>query len=258
VRDLGFVTFRSTPSEKPWETVVEEFKALRAESVRCAGTIATSPWLGLSGFLFTIAAAATVSKEALSTATLKSLDNDHAQWLATSVTLLLLILALQALAITSMFLSEVYKYARISVYIRERIEPILVVAGHPRPLPLLSWENWITDKKAGFLYFGAAGILQLPILLALVMVLTPESILAPLVGTEGASVIAQSVGDGQKRLLWLAIISNAVAVLALALKIKPGLDRRALELRRDTELWLAMLATTTSDRGTTATNLRPE
>jgi len=95
-------------SEHDRALVLEEYKALRAESLRCAQTVATTVWVGITGFLVTAAAAIAATRFVY----------DHESLLL--ITLLLLVL--QAFGASLMFLSDYWRFVRIGIYIRTKIE----------------------------------------------------------------------------------------------------------------------------------------
>lgn len=128
------------------DTLLAEFKALRDESLRCAQLLSNAAWVAVTGYAVTIGAAAaflgrsgaagrSVREEMLLPATLA-------------------LLCVEAMAISAMYLSELWKYIRVGAYIREHLA-----------LPT-RWEKWIQSHRAYELYIGSLTFLQLPVLVA--------------------------------------------------------------------------------------------
>src|SRR5437868_8710388 len=84
---------------------LEEYRALRAENLRCAQVISNASWIGLSGFMLTIAAGETLLK-------------DHIELLPNATVIIAILISLQAFGASVMFLSETFKYVRIGVYLQ--------------------------------------------------------------------------------------------------------------------------------------------
>jgi hypothetical protein len=79
------------------------------------------------------------------------------------------LLLFQSMAITTMYLSELYKYKRVGVYIRTRIEDRYKHYGsNRRPL---YWENWIENSRAKILHRSAVAFLQAPAVATLLLLL---------------------------------------------------------------------------------------
>lgn len=144
---------------------LEEYKALRSESQRCAQIFSNTIWIGISGFIITIGVSASVLKE-------------HAGFLPFA----LLLLSLQAFAASVMFLSELWKYVRIGVYIRDKIETHFL----PQQAPInvseapMYWEHWLTDKHEKLSYLISLSMLQLPVLFIVYLLLLPVIDLLPM------------------------------------------------------------------------------
>lgn len=136
-----------TGDERFERLCLEEYKALRAESLRCAGIIANTVWLGITQFAITIVAAASFGK-----------DNVVIRFT------FLVLLSVESLAASAMFLSELWKYARIGRYIREKIEKTYIEKEDDPSVKTkpMFWENWIKHKRARLLYHISIIILQLP------------------------------------------------------------------------------------------------
>lgn len=131
---------------------MEEYKALRAESLRCAGIISNVVWIGITQFAFTLAAAINLSKDS-------------------SVRILfLMLLSLESIAATSMYLSELWKYARIGRYIREKIESqYKSTRDFKFEDSPICWENWIkhTAGRSKSFTLISVFILQIPIVICI-------------------------------------------------------------------------------------------
>jgi hypothetical protein len=128
------------------ELILAEYQTLRAESDRISQFLANAVWAGITGFALSIVAAGTLSESGLS----------RPRVIQSILTLLLF----QSMEITTMYLSELYKYKRVGVYIRTRIEDRYKHYGsNRRPL---YWENWIDNKRAEILHISAIAFLQAP------------------------------------------------------------------------------------------------
>jgi hypothetical protein len=126
---------------------IEEYKALRAESLRCAGIISNTVWLGITQFAVTIGAWEIVIK-------------DNIEFRLPLFSLLML----ESLAATCMYLSELFKYVRVGYYISENIEKHFFMTANDKHIihqPLF-WENSIKTKRAYLIYWASLFILQMP------------------------------------------------------------------------------------------------
>jgi hypothetical protein len=132
--------------------LIEEYKALRQESLRSSTILSNTVWISISGFLITIGAFANAAKD--SSAILA--------WLP-------LLLSIQSISATSMFLSELWKYGRVGVYIKEKIEKSLMSNEESGDNPLY-WEHWISDKRASGYYLSVLLLLQLPVFAAIFII----------------------------------------------------------------------------------------
>lgn len=134
--------------------LLEEYKALRQESLRSSAILSNTVWISISGFIITVGAFANAAKG-----------------FPAIVEYLPLLLCVQAFSATSMFLSETWKYARVGVYIREKIEKSLLQEENNENLrenPLY-WEHWITNRRALVYYYSVLGLLQLPIVITILI-----------------------------------------------------------------------------------------
>ena len=128
------------------ELIVAEYQTLRAESDRISQFLANAVWVGITGFALSIVAAGTLSESGLTRPRV--------------IQTILILLLFQSMAITTMYLSELYKYKRVGVYIRTRIEDRYKHYGsNRRPL---YWENWIDNRRAKILHLSALAFLQAP------------------------------------------------------------------------------------------------
>jgi hypothetical protein len=126
--------------------VLAEYQTLRAESDRISQFLANAVWAGITGFALSIVAAGTLTETGLPRARV--------------IQAILILLLFQSMAITTMYLSELYKYKRVGVYIRTRIEDRYKHYGsNRRPL---YWENWIGNRRARILHLSAIAFLQAP------------------------------------------------------------------------------------------------
>jgi hypothetical protein len=141
------------PDIKYFDTLLlEEYKALRAESLRCAGFISNAIWLGITQFPITISTWALVKSK-----------------IDLSYYLLFIFILLQSLLASIILLSELWKYARVGHYIRDKIEKYYInlnINSKINHVPLY-WESWIRKRRANFYYEVSLFILQIPILLSL-------------------------------------------------------------------------------------------
>jgi len=124
--------------------VVEEYKALRAESLSLATAQYNTVWLAVGAFITTVGGAL-FAKE------------------APPAGVIAIVLCTQSVAATTIFLSHVWKYVRIGVYIRSRIE---VVLGSGWPVEPIFWEHWIASARARALYRISFLLLQSPFVAA--------------------------------------------------------------------------------------------
>lgn len=135
-------------NESNTKIMLEEYKALRNESLRSAQILSNTVWIAVSGFIITIGVFANAAKS-----------------IPSIVKYLPLLLCIQSLSATSMFLSETLKYARVGTYIREKIEKSLIQANHDNAVdenPMF-WEHWITNKRVTLYYLSVIGLLQFPV-----------------------------------------------------------------------------------------------
>jgi len=135
------------------ELILAEYQTLRAESDRISQFLANAVWVGITGFALSIVAAGTLTEAGLSRARV--------------IQVILILVLFQSMAITTMYLSELYKYKRVGVYIRTRIEDRY---GHygPKKRPLY-WENWIVIRRAKILHLSAIAFLQAPVVATLLL-----------------------------------------------------------------------------------------
>jgi len=153
---------KNDPSTNFNKIVLEEFKALKQESLRLNQDIANTIWVGLSGFIVTIGASLIL----LNSNSIESFFT----WIA-------LILCLQALAAGSMFSFETQRYVRVGTYIRVKIEEHFFHGDGSNPYKNpLYWEHWIINKHSVWFYIISAAILQLPIIIT-AFLLFPEKFL---------------------------------------------------------------------------------
>jgi hypothetical protein len=127
---------------------MEEYKALRSEGLRSAGIIANTVWLGTTQFALTIIGAATYAQKVLFNPIM--------------LPIFLILLCLESIAATFMFLSDFEKYVRVGRYIREEIET---------KYPVMHWEHWIQSKRSVVFPIISIIILQLPFLASIVFLL---------------------------------------------------------------------------------------
>lgn len=192
---------RSRENQRFIEFQLAEYQALRAESERISQFLANAVWVGVTGFSLSIVAAGTLSESGLSRSRIAQ------------VTLILLLF--QSMAITTMYLSELYKYRRVGVYIRTHIEERCKLYRTNR-VPLY-WESWIRKKRALILHLSAILFLQTPAIgAAFLLSINPLGPI-PFAKTSLFSRIASLLlQDMSARLLLIAIIiANFILVIVL-------------------------------------------
>jgi hypothetical protein len=200
---------------------MEEYKALRAESIRCAGIISNTVWIGIAQFALTIAAAIVSGKNTAGTPLV-----------------FLILLSLESIAATSMYLSELWKYVRIGRYIRGKIESQYEImqgfdnknikAFDHKNVPMF-WEHWINSSVAGrskSFTLVSLFILQIPIIVCIATIveyfLSPFDTFFP----ELASLVSGSVLPWRSLLLLITMtVIDLSIVFRLLWKIKGDSER---------------------------------
>ncbi len=110
------------------------------------------------------------------------------------------LLCLEAMAISSMYLSELWKYIRVGAYIREELQ-----------LPT-GWERWIERHRAYELYVGSLTLLQLPVLVTVAA--GALSVVGTKVAPESGSLLEWAgwlTRDG-----WMTALLSTVLLLDIA------------------------------------------
>lgn len=142
------------------EIVLEEFKALKQESLHLNQDIAKTIWIGLSGFIATLGAI------------LVFLNYNNITAFSIGIAL---ILCLQALVASSMLSFEIQRYVRVGTYIRVKIEEHFFYEDGSIPYKNpLYWEHWIINKHSVWFYIISTVVLQLPIIIITVFLILPE------------------------------------------------------------------------------------
>ena len=143
-------TGRASLTDSFERLALEEYRALRAESLRCAGLTTNTVWLGTTQFAVTIAAIAAMPAASRTEDT---------------VLLGFVVLCVEAIAASILFLGEAWKYVRVGRFIREKSEKW--AADHVKDERIkgmpLGWETWIRERRTRYLYGASIVILQLPI-----------------------------------------------------------------------------------------------
>ncbi len=181
-----------------------EYEALRAESDRIAQLLSNAVWAGVTGFGLTFVGAAAFS-------------NLHAArpLIVPSVALLVCI---QALAISTVYASELWKYIRVGTYIRTYIESYFQSRYDHAPAPM-QWESWINRHRAKGLHLASLSLLQAPIgLVVLAGLLTLGFELAGVSATDGTTIkyltyLGQDVVLAT--LIWATCIADVIAMAVL-------------------------------------------
>jgi hypothetical protein len=127
---------------------LEEYKALRAESLALNTALSTTLWVSLVAMAASVWGFFSINDIEVAC---------RAVWLV-------LLLNVESIAATVTFLSYSWKYIRAGAYIRLRIEPSLAT-GSDRPL---QWEETIDSPpaRASEFYYVSVVLLQLPILVS--------------------------------------------------------------------------------------------
>lgn len=171
---------------------LEEYKVLRAESVRCMQLISNTIWIGLSGYVITLGAMAAVLK-----------------LYPGFLPLVLILLAMQALSASVMFLAEVRKYARVGLYIREKIEKAFLPADVTDITKIpLCWEHWLSEpgNRTRLFYAVSLMVLQLPVLG--IITLAFASVVLDVLPTQGLARMGELLAED-------VIFHAAMAVIAV-------------------------------------------
>jgi hypothetical protein len=200
---------------------MEEYKALRAESIRCAGIISNTVWIGIAQFALTIAAAIASGK-----------DSSGARLV------FLILLSLESIAATSMYLSELWKYVRIGRYIRGKVESQYeriqgfngknIKAFDHENVPMF-WEHWINSRVAGrskSFTLVSLFILQIPIIVCVATIVEyffpPVDIFFP----ELAFLVSDNILPWRSLLLLITIVAIDLSIVfRLLWKIKGDSER---------------------------------
>ncbi len=201
----------SNEREQLLEWPLEEYRALRAESLQCAQIATNTTWIGFSAFVVTVGGAAAV------------VDKVHA---AAGVAALLVLV--QSVVASVVYLSELWKYARIGRYIRYKLESPLISADHPEASPLF-WEHWIANQRASWVYVFSLATLQLPVLSFLLV-----ELLQRVRWTAAAVNPVQEALEIHSTLwpLWAVAVVDVVTVLYLGLKLTREATQSLSELKR--------------------------
>jgi hypothetical protein len=138
--------------------LVAEYDALRNESLRCAQLISNSVWIGVTGFGLVIAAGASL------------LDKVPTISGALLASIVLIILCIQSIAISVIYLSELWKYIRVGYFLQTKIEPMFEIQIGAESQSK-HWEQWVKDHRASPLYLISIIFLQIPIILTLVLLI---------------------------------------------------------------------------------------
>lgn len=200
-------------SAQDHDLIIEEYKALRAESLRCAQTVATTVWVGITGFLVTAGASVAATRF------VREYDS------LLLVTLILLVL--QAFGASIMFLSDYWRFIRIGIYIRIKIEEqfetrfeetskdLGAQANTWRPI---GWEHWIRGKRrAGWFPLASLFVLQLPAVTTFVLALAAALAAIPGVNELTSHLLLVKAGRGLGSDLSLATLLSVVWLLDIGI-----------------------------------------
>lgn len=153
-------------SEQPSVVLaLAEYSALRNESLQCSEMIGHAVWIGLTGFIVTVGGTA---------AALGQIDNATVWlWLMDEAKVsfaVLVVLMLQSIAATAHLVSQLFRFLRIGVYLREHYEEPLAPSGaNASAITLIrpQWERHIVGQRSISFYVVSIGILQLPLIPAI-------------------------------------------------------------------------------------------
>lgn len=137
------------PDQRFERICIEEYKALRAESLRCGGIISNTIWIGVTQYAITCISVLALNIKIY------------------TFPLLIILLTLESISATVMFLSEVFKYSRIGRYLRCKIEKSFIISNFSELIfrEPMGWEHWIQDKRSKTFYAVSLIILQLPVII---------------------------------------------------------------------------------------------
>jgi len=184
---------------------IEEYKVLRDESLRCAGIMANTIWIGTTQFVATVGVAAhyTTGKPFLQL-------------------VFLVLLCLESTAASVMFLSELWKYARVGRYIREKVEKLFVPGdiGDVFSQPMY-WVNWIKTHRSRLFYVFTLIFLQLPIFIAfIILVVSPSTKLCEWIPEIGGRSFILGISFCWRLLLWILVIIDVIIIFKMGWRVK--------------------------------------
>jgi hypothetical protein len=148
---LGYRVMKSKINDKYKDYVLEEYRALREESLRSTSIISNTIWISTSTLVVTIGGGITILQEHQNLGSL-----------------FLILVSIQSFAGSVMFLSELWKYVRVGYYIRTEIETKFqeLSKEEERKSPI-HWEHWIEQRRATFYYLISLFVLLSPALIIL-------------------------------------------------------------------------------------------
>jgi hypothetical protein len=194
---------------------LEEYKALRSESLALARSLNTTVWAGTGAFIVTVAVSVLAAGQP---------------------NIGLVVLALCALSGvgTVLYLGQLLKYVRIGVYIRSRIEAAFSATYVSPPL---FWEHWIASAKTRTIYLVSLLVLLLPPLC--ITLLIPISFIARNVDLSGPfadTVRSSSVSSVVRAMYFDPVIAFAIkSVSLLVVAIAGLLGSRIAHIERTAE-----------------------
>lgn len=141
----------NVPDQRFERICIEEYKALRSESLRCGGIISNTIWVGVTQYAITCISVLALNIKIY------------------TFPLLIVLLILESISATVMFLSEVFKYSRIGRYLRCKIEKSFIIYDFRELIfrEPMGWEHWIQDKRSRTFYAVSLIILQSPVIVFL-------------------------------------------------------------------------------------------
>ena len=139
--------------------ILEEYKSLRVEGLKCYQGIVNCVWISLSAYIFTILAATA------SVGTILAKGDGHAkQSILIIFEVAMSLILIQGAAAKVMYFKNLWKYKRLGEYIKNKIEIKFYDedAKTLREQYPLYWEHWVSDKRLRFFYYVDIALLLMP------------------------------------------------------------------------------------------------
>jgi hypothetical protein len=231
---------------------LEEYKALRQESLSLVTAQGTTVWAGVVAFVLTLGSFIS---------TLGRTEIKPETWQLMGATLAI-VLVVQSMAASVIYLGLVWKYVRVGIYIAGRLEAWFAAKELVEPL---FWEHWIRSVRARASYYLSLTLLQAPVVcivglklvhlkrtthaVATSPVLEPANLIFgdSVLGWTVASLIAVDVVVVLAAGLRIPIASNATRSLGLSALVSPRTSAFAgpisivIPTRNDGRLWQTLV-----------------